>query len=238
MDRGDHVYLKTNPNVRGRVTALHDAAFGESVDVEWADGRSSRISIRELSGGAHENPRSKARKASTMTRRITARPRSRRSNPWPARYRTQGAKYDRCLAAVGPGYNPFAVCGAALKKTMGKRAFSKMLSAKRRMAKSNPSEYAPLNAEELVLYAMNDGALYRSTRQPLEMRMLEAYAHGRYSAEAAQRGWKSFASEAARKYYREFHSGDFSAAAINTAAKDMRLIWEAEMPHALKFLAK
>jgi hypothetical protein len=62
-----------------------------------------------------------------------------RDNPWPARYKKQGRAYDRCVASIGEGYNPYAVCGATFKKSMGKRAFGKMLSARRRMAKGNPS---------------------------------------------------------------------------------------------------
>lgn len=65
-----------------------------------------------------------------------------RGNPWPVKYRRQGRKYDRCLASIGPGYNPFAVCGAQFKKSMGKRQFGEMLSARRRLAKSTRSNPA------------------------------------------------------------------------------------------------
>ena len=88
-----------------------------------------------------------------LVRRTVSNPAgTRRRNPWPSKYKTQGAKYDRCLAKVGPGYNPFAVCGASMEKTMGKKKFGEMLSAKRRMAKrpkrnpawsQHPALYAP-----------------------------------------------------------------------------------------------
>jgi hypothetical protein len=210
---------------------------------------------------------------------------SRRRNPWPARFKTQGAAYDRCIAKVGPGYNPFAVCGASMKKTMGKKKFGEMLSGRRRMAKRNPawhehpSLYAPtihgqvrvqkpryvgapgpvgpvsgpvrvvrtkvirvqnptepLDAEELVLYAHNDGDLYRQARQKLEQTLLEMYVKGKYSHAVGHAAWFGFAKLAAQKYRRDVDpNARFSRNEILRASIDMTEVWEAEMPHAAKY---
>lgn len=63
-----------------------------------------------------------------------------RKNPWPAKYKALGKKYDNCLADVHqPGYSPYAVCTASLQGKYGKRNVNAMLLAKRRMTRRNPS---------------------------------------------------------------------------------------------------
>jgi len=212
-----------------------------------------------------------------------------RRNPWPTKFRKQGEAYDRCLANVGPGYNPFAVCGASLKKTMGKKKFGEMLGARRRMAKRNPawhehpSLYAPtihgqvrvqkpryvgapgpvapvsgpvrvvrtkviriqnptepLDAEELVLFTINDGALYRHMRKPLEDKLLGYYVKGEYPigsrAAPGRYGWAKLAAAGVTEYRRQIdRNADFSPREVHRAAEMMQKAWEAEMPHAAKY---
>ncbi len=109
----------------------------------------------------------------------------------------------------------------------------------RRPARRNPSRGGAADqhaAVELVLFAENDGDLYRQMRKPIETNLLKKYKAGTYSHTLALKAWMNFADTAAKKYSKEYGSpGDwsrvFTPATRRLAATEMRDTWEREMPY-------
>lgn len=91
----------------------------------------------------------------------------------------------------------------------------------------------PHNATELVLYAENDGGLYRSQRQPLEKSLQARFDKGTYDATKAVAAWQYFVDAAAKKYAKEFAGNPetprFSVADRKTAALEMAMNHHGEM---------
>lgn len=85
--------------------------------------------------------------------------------------------------------------------------------------------YNKTNVRELVLYATNDGDLYRRQAQPIMQNMARKILAGKYDAKLAVKAWRYFTDAAAKKYGKEFGSGDgfkiFSPADREQAAKEM-----------------
>lgn len=112
------------------------------------------------------------------------------------------------------------------------------------MKRKNPSRGAPADstaAQELTLFAENDGDLYRQMRKPIELNLLKKYVKGTYNSELAVVAWTHFADAAARKYAKEFATPQewnaiFSPATRKLAARYMAGTWEQELPSAAKFL--
>lgn len=94
-------------------------------------------------------------------------------------------------------------------------------------------------AVELVLFAENDGDLYRQMRKPIETNLLKKYKAGKYDHTLALKAWMNFADTAAKKYSKEYGSpGDwnrvFTPATRKLAATEMRDTYEREMPYEAK----
>jgi len=88
-------------------------------------------------------------------------------------------------------------------------------------------------AHELVLYAENDGDLYRQQKRPIELNLLRKKQKGTYRSDLSEKLWFYFATTAAKKYVKEFGSpGDmqyvFTAETRRMAAHQMRLNFESE----------
>lgn len=79
------------------------------------------------------------------------------------------------------------------------------------------------NVRELVLYITNDADLYRQRITPIVKNLQKHLAKGRYNATEAQKSWKRLADEGAKKYNKEFGSGEqiFSVADRKQAALDL-----------------
>lgn len=61
--------------------------------------------------------------------------------------------------------------------------------------------------DELLLYATNDGNLYRNVAQPIMKNMMKKRASGKYDSELAVKGWQHLADAAVKQYDKEFGSG-------------------------------
>lgn len=113
------------------------------------------------------------------------------------------------------------------------------------MKRKNPSRGAPADstaAQELTLFAENDGDLYRQMRRPIELNLLKKYTKKTYSSALAVKAWTHFADTAAKKYAKEFASPRewniiFTPATRKLAAEFMATAWEREMPLEAKRLA-
>lgn len=90
------------------------------------------------------------------------------------------------------------------------------------------SEANPHHVRELVLYAENDGDLYRQRRQPIEKNLQRKFDKGTYVADKAVKLWRYFADDAAKKYVKEW-GGVFSVADRNAVALEFALQHHAEM---------
>lgn len=104
-------------------------------------------------------------------------------------------------------------------------------------ARRNParrSQGDQRTASELVLYAENDGDLYRQQRHPIELNLRRKIAKGTYRGDLSEKLWFYFATNAAKKYLREFGSPPYDLVAVFTAetrrmaAHQMRLNFESE----------
>ena len=58
--------------------------------------------------------------------------------------------------------------------------------------------------QELYLYALNDGDLYRQQREHVEALLQKRYDKGDYDSEKAAKLWLYFADNAAKKYHKQF----------------------------------
>ena len=90
------------------------------------------------------------------------------------------------------------------------------------------TEPNPRHVEELVLYAGNDGDLYRQRRQPIEKNLQSKFDKGDYVADKAVNLWRYFTDEAAKKYAKEY-GGSFSVADRQAAALELALAHHGEM---------
>lgn len=90
------------------------------------------------------------------------------------------------------------------------------------------TEPNPRHVEELVLYAENDGDLYRQRRQAIEKNLQSKFDKGTYVADKAVKLWRYFTDEAAKKYAKEY-GGSFSAADRQAAALEFALAHHGEM---------
>lgn len=59
-------------------------------------------------------------------------------------------------------------------------------------------------ARELTLYAENDGYLYRHHAKPIIANLARKMRKGQYDVAKAVKAWEYFATEAAKKYCRDF----------------------------------
>lgn len=111
----------------------------------------------------------------------------------------------------------------------------------RRTARRNPPRSGPADehaATELVLYAENDGDLYRQMLRPIESNLIKKARKGTYDSKLALKAWVGFADAAAKKYAKEFASpGDwnkiFTPATRHMAAKEILRHFEGELPYSL-----
>ena len=58
--------------------------------------------------------------------------------------------------------------------------------------------------QELYLFALNDGDLYRQQREHVEALLQKRYDKGDYDSEKAAKLWLYFADNAAKKYHKQF----------------------------------
>lgn len=100
---------------------------------------------------------------------------------------------------------------------------------------------------ELVLYAENDGTLYRQKTVPIRKNLARKILRGTYSSAQAVKAWRHLADAAAKQYTREFDTpgtpgyGIFTVADRNAAAVEFRDDFEASVEagdYDLKELAK
>jgi len=79
----------------------------------------------------------------------------------------------------------------------------------RRAVRRNPPRSGPTDehaATELVLFAENDGDLYRQMKRPIELNLIKKLKNGTYKHALAVKAWTNFADTAAKKYAKEFAS--------------------------------
>jgi hypothetical protein len=105
---------------------------------------------------------------------------------------------------------------------------AKAVQAKQDMDKSTMQEAGRQKQEadteaahELVLYAENDGDLYRQSALPIIANLQRKVKSGKYDHELAIKLWRYHADRAAKKYNKE-HGGEFSPATRDLAAKEFR----------------
>ena len=82
-----------------------------------------------------------------------------------------------------------------------------------------------IEARELQLFCENDGNLYRQQVQPIEKNLTRRIANGTYDHEKSKKLWMYLADNCARKYAKEFGSGQpwhkmFSTADRREVAKN------------------
>ena len=86
---------------------------------------------------------------------------------------------------------------------------------------------------ELVLYAENDGDLYRQSAVPVMKNLSRKFAKGIYDHELAKKLWKYHTDRAAKKYGKEHGNDDgfaiFSPADRREAAAEMADSWQEEL---------
>lgn len=85
---------------------------------------------------------------------------------------------------------------------------------------------------ELVLYAENDGDLYRQSALPIIANLQRKVKKGTYDPELAIKLWRYHADRAAKKYTQE-HDGEFSPATRTAAAKEFRDGYDEEVQSVL-----
>lgn len=73
------------------------------------------------------------------------------------------------------------------------------------MARRRSPKASPRMAGELMLYAENDGVLYRQREMPIARNLAKKMKKGTYKATKAAKGWYHWADAAARKYCKEVH---------------------------------
>tara|TARA_R100000231_G_C5301913_1_gene157806 strand:+ start:614 stop:1009 length:396 start_codon:yes stop_codon:yes gene_type:complete len=61
-----------------------------------------------------------------------------------------------------------------------------------------------IDAQELYLFALNDGDLYRQQREHIEALLQKRFDKGDYDSAKAVKLWTYFAINAAKKYHKEF----------------------------------
>ena len=105
--------------------------------------------------------------------------------------------------------------------------------AKKRVSRRSQGDKTA--ARELVLYAQNDGDLYRQQGHPIALNLLRKLKKGTYDSALSEKLWFYFATTAAKKYVREFGgpppgnvSYVFTAETRRMAARQMRRDFEAE----------
>lgn len=82
---------------------------------------------------------------------------------------------------------------------------------------------------ELTLYIVNDGFLYRTSRAPIEKTLTQLKAAGRYTIADGLRRYKILAQQGAQRYAREFPDAPrFTLRDREAAAADMLSTFEAE----------
>ena len=82
--------------------------------------------------------------------------------------------------------------------------------------------------DELELYIVNDGDLYREHRRPLEQRLILAKLAGTYDRLRALKGYDALVREGVRRYAREFPGSSFSPSEKKDAASSMLGTFEVE----------
>jgi hypothetical protein len=82
---------------------------------------------------------------------------------------------------------------------------------------------------DLVLYADNDGDLYRQSTAPVQKNLSKKWVKGTYNHDLAIKLWKYHADRAAKKYAQEFGGGVASPAVRKAAAKEFADAWHAEL---------
>lgn len=87
------------------------------------------------------------------------------------------------------------------------------------------------NVRELVLFIENDGDLYRQMVQPIIKNLKKHMAKGRFNKDEAQKSWKRLADEGAKRYNKQYGSGEqvFSVADRKQAALELADSYEEEV---------
>ncbi|MCM1226406.1 MAG: hypothetical protein NC320_03145 [Clostridium sp.] len=76
------------------------------------------------------------------------------------------------------------------------------------------------DVDELVLYIVNDGNLYRQIAKPIIKNMKRKRENGDYNDNLAVKGWLHLAKEGVRRYDKEFGSGKGSLRFLNEATRN------------------
>ena len=86
-----------------------------------------------------------------------------------------------------------------------------------------------IEKNELYLFAINDGELYRMRRKPVEEMLWSKMKKGTYNSKLALLSFKLVADEGAKKYYKEFGGKDYFTPRVRAwVAKEMLEDFEAE----------
>jgi hypothetical protein len=90
-----------------------------------------------------------------------------------------------------------------------------------------------VEAQELALYAVNTGDLYRQRAQPIIANLARKIVAGKYDAALALKAWRYLADDAAQRYRREFSMvGGFSPATRDAASAEIAQRYAEELEHA------
>lgn len=95
-------------------------------------------------------------------------------------------------------------------------------------------------ARELALYAENDGYLYRHHAKPIIANLARKMRKGQYDAAKAVKLWEHFATEAAKKYCRDFGTPNeayfrvFNAATRREAAAQLEESYREQVEYEAK----
>ena len=117
-----------------------------------------------------------------------------------------------------------------------RKAISKALNEKEPKKKINASHCEEVeldenisdDARELLMYAENDGQLYRQSAVPIMKNLTRKFKKDNYDTALAQKLWKYHADRAAKKYAKE-NGGAFSVSVRKEVAKQMESDWHDEM---------
>ncbi len=94
---------------------------------------------------------------------------------------------------------------------------------KQEFLKTRVGEISEISVRELVLFAENDGDLYRQSLRYINYNMGQFYKKGRFDLQEAVKGYKPFIDMAAKKYGEEsiFNSAEKWAAAYEMAENNL-----------------
>ena len=96
-----------------------------------------------------------------------------------------------------------------------------------------------LETQDLYLYALHDGDLYRQQRESIESNLQRKFNKGIYDSEKAARLWLYFADNAAQKYHKDFRlNGKWHKAFNIDVRRELAGLFESEYFSLLKCRAE